>query len=315
MSRLSPDKRRLSSEDTGDGTVVFLKRTRMHQRKEEKEAAETALCRLVGVLAPVRLVIQPFLAEEDVARAMRVHRQMTSAVLAGFSFTQHVFTVSSVAQLRQLKAVYEASGLLITRMQTSTEFNSPLVEEDGRSLLPPSLLSLALGVEEAAEVVQCGGVVHAPILLGLDVHQLHELSSGGLDDTTRRSEVDGLLQSFQWPMPRIGGRFDADIPVGCLPNRLQTLRLPAAFTRSLLPGSIPPSVIYVQFDCVHEGQQLAVGQVPGTARDMSPYRPTEEEGRPPEGSVYRMVVIRAGGGIWMSLPLWRKPRPPAPTTA
>ena len=113
--------------------------------EDEKSSASTTS--LLDALAPIRALFQLFLTDEEAGRLMRVGRSFVSAVLLGFRIRGHVFCAESPDHLRRL-AVYERYGLLISCMQLAALFRDPLVDESGRSLLPSSLIALALGYQE-----------------------------------------------------------------------------------------------------------------------------------------------------------------------
>jgi hypothetical protein len=125
---------------------------RLQQRNEEEQRAEEAaslspplLSPVIAALTPVRSGFHDFLDEEDGGRLMRVSSAFTATVLTGFVFRERVFRAESASHLRRLKSLYEGNGLHISSMDLDESFNEPLMDSTGESLLPSSLIALALG--------------------------------------------------------------------------------------------------------------------------------------------------------------------------
>ena len=268
MSRPSPNKRRLSvGLSSAD---VLPKRTRSQQRKLEGEA-HAALNRLTGALGPARFVLHLFLEDDDAARLMRVSRSVTAAVLVGFRFIQHTFSVDSSAQLHRLRAVYESQGLLITRMETLSSFNEPLEDGEGGSLLPPSLIALMLGEE-----VETSDDQEESMLDAVDAYQAHALSRGGYDEANRRSDFAQLMAELKWPFTDLQGDFDRSLPVGCLPKSLRFLIFPPTFNQPILPHSLPFTLLYLQMG-ERWDQRVDGGWLCESVRHVALLWPTDED--------------------------------------
>ena len=167
-----------------------LKRTRLQYRKAA-EAAATALLHIRTSLAPVRFAFFDFITEDDAARMVRVSPAFTSAVLGGYAFTEQVFTIRGRGQLRRLVTLYKRYGLSITRMQTTAKFNASLVDVKGRSLLPSSLIALALGYTRTS-------VMWDSMFLNAEEYQRCDRSWEVLETEERRDEMKAMLEECDW---------------------------------------------------------------------------------------------------------------------
>ena len=166
-----------------------------------------------------------------------------------------------------MTALYESFGLLITRMETLSSFNEPLVDEDGRSLLPPSLIALALGSTTPTPTELQG---EQSMFRAVDAYQRHAMSRRGYDETKRRDDFARLMASDEcrWPFCPAISRLDQMIPIACLYEGLRFLQLSTSSRRPLLAHSLPSSLLYIQFDHQHQ-QKVDAWELPESVRHVA----------------------------------------------
>lgn len=63
----------------------------------------------------------------------------------GYSLHQLVLRPATSVEMYRTLAFYAKHGILVTRLSLPFEFNEPLLDEHGKSILPSSLIALALG--------------------------------------------------------------------------------------------------------------------------------------------------------------------------
>ena len=211
-------------------------------------------------LGPVRHIFQSFLSDAEAALLMRVGHTAMS-LLSGYSFCQHVFRPGSPSGLSSMKALYERWDMRITRMCFLRGWYGPLTDAvSGKSLLPSSLLALALGwVPEKEEATS------------MFAHLATLTATGDLweEETNAGTSNNGstLLQRVQphssWrikPYSHAYGCHSLPIPLGAIPHGVRFLQLSYHFDHPLLPGSIPSTVRFLQ--CGHSFSQPLDGLLP-----------------------------------------------------
>ena len=255
-----------STVNTRDRPVDFLdsqppaKRTRLQERKAEEKAAVVALARIQAGLVPVRLHFRRFLSESDVARLMGLSAAFTSAVLSGYVFVQHIFVAQCPPQLTRLVTIYKRYGLLITRMVLSHSFNASLVDSDGRSLLPSSLIALMLGYE-TAEHFEIG----SPFFAMADWKAGASKKANSALQRRRASRLIKVPSGHAFPA--IWGTFNTPLVPGCLPAGLRFLQLSSNFNQPLQSeGVFPRSLFFIQFGYMFD--QPSVFNLPSTVTHL-----------------------------------------------
>jgi hypothetical protein len=191
----------------------------------------------------VRQGFHAFLSDEDAARVLRVNRCLTSAALHDFRFTRHLFCADSAQQLRRMTALYKRYSLHILLMHFSFLFNDSLVDIDGRSLLPASLIALALG--------------HVPVFMVASSMFAGVVRTYTQQSGSRRHEV-GRHQQLSVTLPRdrqlyshVHGEYSQPLVKGALPEGLRFLQFGQRYQWRLEVGVIPLSVVFLQVEEGH----------------------------------------------------------------
>ena len=203
--------------------------------------------RLHDSLGAVRSVFQSFLSDCEAGLLLSVSRCSSACLLSGYTFCQHVFRPESAERLRAMTALYE-------RLRD---------EPSGRSLLPSSLLALALGWVAEKEEASTSMFAHLACLA----------ASGELreEEAVAASKHGGhtLLRRVQpgqsWclrPYSAADGGLSRHQPIaaGAIPEGVRFLQLSWQSEQALLPGSIPSTVTFVQ--CCGGLQQPLAGPLP-----------------------------------------------------
>ena len=199
-----------------------------------------SLSALVSVLSSVRQGFHAFLSDEDAARILRVNCRLTSAALHEYRFTQHLFCAESGSQLQRMVGLYERYHMRILLLHFSFLFNDPLMDTAGRSLLPSSLIALALG--------------HVPVFMVSSSIFAGVVSTYTQQSSSRRQEV-GRQQQLSHTLPRdrrlytaLHGEFKQPLVQQALPEGLKFLALSANSKQKLEVGMIPRSVVFLLVD-------------------------------------------------------------------
>ena len=280
MSRPARDKRSRSarSHQTTSSSSKRAHRSadfaEEEEEQDEKTVAVAPTTSVVDVLLPVRTVFQAFLTDGDVGRLMPLSRSFTTSVLSGFRF-RRLFMARSAAHLRRL-AVYERYGLLISCMHFAEKLKDKLTDRRGRSLLPASLLALAMGyVGSTTKGSMFNGVVKEFFDRGLaaaggseeerlaHLAELLEEADVPVEDPDKYYENDDFPSALVYDNTQ--GIYDHPLTPGTLPVGLRFLKLGNRFDQPLEVGSIPPTVVYVAF-CDAYDQPLSPSLFPPSVK-------------------------------------------------
>jgi hypothetical protein len=164
----------MNSNDLSTEPAPRVKRVRVQRSaKEEEKLAPLPFPLLLSALGPVRLFFHGLLTDQDAGRLMRVNGAFISSILFGFLFRQWTFFVDSNSQLHRL-SLYARYGLQVASIRSSPG-DSPLTDSKGRSLLPPSLISLMFGHEFS-------GSPRSEFHRLVDAYLAHPMSGRGYDE-------------------------------------------------------------------------------------------------------------------------------------
>ena len=212
-----------------------------------------ALQRLLLALSPVRLAFHSFLTDGDAAQVMRVSRSFTCTALSRFRFLQHVFYAETAQQLRRIVDFYGQYGMGIGLLHFNYLFNEPLIDGEGRPLLPSSLIAVAMGHIPIFTMKSSifSGVVHSY------TQQMRRRCSGrergdgdGAEQKQRSSPSPppSLPHRLVSTYPPVHGEFNQPLLAGGVPAGVRFLQLGRRFCQPLLSGSLPCSLLFLQLD-------------------------------------------------------------------
>ena len=231
------------------------------------------LC-LLPLLQPVRLCLHPFLSDDDAARLMRASRSVTTLLLSGFSFAEHVFTPRCIADVKRAVAVYERYNMRILRICAIGAWSGPLIDrKSGRSVFPASLLALTFGWME----IHSDNVDRWPHAANAAFDSRPGEACGEEVSSGRPSEFNRLMGAVRviargnendrsWDVMQYrgyGGATYMSLPPGSLPPGLRFLQINDSYVLPLQVGSIPDSVAFLQLGRDFN-RPLAVGHLPAS---------------------------------------------------
>ena len=225
-----------------------------------------ALSPLLRVLTPVRLLLHPLFADEDVARLCRVSRSFSRALLSGYSFTQRVFLLSDPpTALRRTSALYERYGLHITRVRVV--WPMAVNESTVGCPVPSSVKTMAItshGWVVTEPMLFSPTSIFSPLgnaLLRVDCRLPWGSSASCAPELKEESDERRCCRLFTrdrlfpfywdhtWPELRgFGEMMSAHVPIHLFPQGLRALHLTCHLPSPLQPGSIPATVHFLQLD-------------------------------------------------------------------
>ena len=221
------------------------------EEQDEKTVAVAPTTSVVDVLLPVCTVFQSFLTDGDVGRLMPLSRAFTTSVLSGFRF-RRLFTAKSPDHLRRL-AVYEKYGLLVSCLQLDDKYKQKLTGRRGRSLLPASLLALALGYVGTG---RRGGTMFERV-----VKEFFDrgLAAVGGNEEKRLEQLEQLLEEADVVDDPYGEyEEDDDAPSALLYGPAYSL-----YVHPLPPRVLPYGLLFLQLGNRQKGG-LEEGSIPST---------------------------------------------------
>ena len=227
----------------------------------DHSSASTSRC-LLHLVQPACQLVQALLSASDAVQFMRTSHSVSASLLAGYSFTEHVFSFNSGADLKRSLRFYERHDKRIVRLCLPADWNEPLVDTaSGRSVLPHSLLALSLGDDSTQSQTRSAA------------HALDSVDSTGAQAEQWERQLAGQLRRWEennscdvWSVFQYGpskGLFNQPIPPGTLPATLRFLQFGQEYNQPLQVGSIPDTVEVLQFGAAFN-QPLQPGHLPAS---------------------------------------------------